>query len=83
MCAPAWGAALLLGGVAEPLSHLLTPPMDLAEPSTPASAQLGLEYTIFHWGLHPWALYGIVGMALAYATFRKGLPNLLLSLIHI
>jgi len=81
MFATGMGIGLIFWGVAEPLSHLLTPPMDLAEPSTPASAQLGLEYTIFHWGLHPWALYGIVGMALAYATFRKGLPNLLSSLV--
>jgi glycine betaine transporter len=81
MFATGMGIGLIFWGVAEPLSHLLTPPMDMAEASTPESAQLGLEYTVFHWGLHPWALYGVVGMALAYATFRKGLPNLLSSLV--
>ncbi len=81
MFATGMGIGLIFWGVAEPLSHLLTPPMDMAEASSPESAQLGLEYTVFHWGLHPWALYGVVGMALAYATFRKGLPNLLSSLV--
>ena len=81
MFATGMGIGLIFWGVAEPLSHLLTPPMGMAEPATPESAQLGLEYTVFHWGLHPWALYGVVGMALAYATFRKGLPNLLSSLV--
>ncbi|CCG02565.1 BCCT family transporter [Blastococcus saxobsidens] len=81
MFATGMGIGLIFWGVAEPLSHLLTPPMDMAEPGTPESAELGLEYTIFHWGLHPWALYGVVGLALAYATFRKGLPNLLSSIV--
>ncbi len=40
-----------------------------------------MQYTLFHWGLHPWALYGVVGLALAYATFRKGQPNLLSSIV--
>jgi glycine betaine transporter len=81
MFATGMGIGLIFWGVAEPLSHLLTPPMGLAEAGTPESAELGLEYTIFHWGLHPWALYGVVGLALAYATFRKGMPNLLSSIV--
>jgi len=81
MFATGMGIGLIFWGVAEPLSHLLTPPLALAEPATPESAELGMEYTIFHWGLHPWALYGVVGLALAYATFRKGMPNLLSSIV--
>jgi glycine betaine transporter len=81
MFATGMGIGLIFWGVAEPLSHLLTPPMGMSEAGSPESAQRGLEYTVFHWGLHPWALYGVVGMALAYATFRKGLPNLLSSLV--
>lgn len=81
MFATGMGIGLIFWGVAEPLSHLLEPPMGLAEPSTPQAAQLGMQYTIFHWGLQPWALYGIVGLALAYATFRKGRPNLLSSIV--
>ena len=81
MFATGMGIGLIFWGVAEPLSHLLEPPAGTASPSTPESAQLGLQYTIFHWGLHPWALYGVVGLALAYATFRKGRPNLLSSIV--
>ena len=81
MFATGMGIGLIFWGVAEPLSHLLTPPMDMAEPGSPEAAALGLQYTIFHWGMHPWALYGVVGLALAYATFRKGRPNLLSSIV--
>jgi glycine betaine transporter len=81
MFATGMGIGLNLWGVAEPLFHLLTPPMEMAEAESPEAAALGMQYTIFHWGLHPWALYGIVGLALAYATFRKGLPNLLSSIV--
>ncbi len=81
MFATGMGIGLIFWGVAEPLSHLLTPPRDLAEPGSSGAAELGLQYTVFHWGLHPWALYGVVGLALAYATFRKGRPNLLSSIV--
>jgi choline/carnitine/betaine transport len=81
MFATGMGIGLIFWGVAEPLSHLLEPPLGLAPPSTPESARLGMQYTIFHWGLHPWALYGVVGLALAYAMFRKGQPNLLSSIV--
>ena len=81
MFATGMGIGLIFWGVAEPLSHLLTPPMGMAEAGSPEAAALGLQYTIFHWGLHPWALYGVVGLALAYATFRKGRPNLLSSIV--
>lgn len=81
MFATGMGIGLIFWGVAEPLSHLLTPPMGMAEAGSNESAELGLQYTIFHWGMHPWALYGVVGLALAYATFRKGRPNLLSSIV--
>src|SRR5690606_5269805 len=38
------------------------------------AARLGMAATIFHWGLHPWAIYATVGLALALFTFNKGLP---------
>ena len=81
MFATGMGIGLIFWGVAEPLSHLLTAPMGLAEDGSPEAGRLGIQHTIFHWGLHPWALYGVVGMALAYATFRKGQPNLLSSIV--
>ena len=81
MFATGMGIGLIFWGVAEPLSHLLEPPMGLAAAASPESERLGMQYTIFHWGLHPWALYGVVGLALAYAMFRKGQPNLLSSIV--
>lgn len=73
------GLSFLFWGVAEPASHFGTPPHGMAEPNTPAAAQLSLQYTFFHWGLHPWAVYAVVGMALAYFGFRKGEGNLISS----
>ena len=81
MFATGMGIGLIFWGVAEPLSHLLSPPAGTAEAGSPDAARLGIQYTVFHWGLHPWALYGVVGLALAYATFRKGRPNLLSSIV--
>jgi glycine betaine transporter len=71
------GIGLMFFGVAEPMSHMGTPPFGLAEPNTKGAAQVAMEYSYFHWALHPWAIYAIVGLALAYFCFRKGMPNLI------
>lgn len=65
------GIGLVFYGVSEPLSHFHDPPLDLAVKGTPQAAYLALRYTFFHWGFHPWAIYAIVGMGLAYIQFRK------------
>ncbi|KGH44998.1 glycine/betaine ABC transporter permease [Modestobacter caceresii] len=75
------GIGLLFWGVAEPLSHLAAAPLGLEEGGTPEAARLGLQYTIFHWGLHPWAMYAVMAMALAYGVFRKGRPSLVSSAV--
>jgi glycine betaine transporter len=75
------GIGLVFWGVAEPLYHLAGPPLDLGEPGTSEAARLGLQYTVFHWGLHPWAIYAVMGMALAYSVFRKGRPSLVSSAV--
>jgi glycine betaine transporter len=75
------GIGLVFWGVAEPLYHLADAPLGLAEGGTPEAARLGLQYTVFHWGLHPWAMYAIIGMALAYGVFRKGRPSLVSSAV--
>lgn len=81
MFAAGMGIGLVFFGASEPLSHLGTPPLGLAEANSEEAAGLAMQYTIFHWGLHPWALYAVVGLALAYTTFRKGRPNLLSSIV--
>ncbi len=70
------GIGLMFYGVGEPLTHYLDPPPPGDEPSRSAdAARTAMQYSFFHWTLTPWAIYGIVGLALAYATFRKGRGN--------
>jgi choline/carnitine/betaine transport len=71
------GIGLMFFGVAEPIGHLGAPPHGLAKPGTEAAAGVAMEYSYFHWALHPWAIYAIMGLALAYFTFRRGMPNLI------
>ncbi|MEZ4420664.1 MAG: BCCT family transporter [Nitrospirales bacterium] len=71
------GIGLVFWGVAEPTSHFHDPP--IGEGETPQAARLALQYSFFHWGLHPWGIYTMVGMALAYFQFRKGSPGLFSS----
>ncbi len=69
------GIGLVFWGVAEPNSHFHSPPM--GQPETPEAAQMALRYSFFHWGLHPWGIYTMVALALAYCQFRKGTPGLI------
>jgi choline/carnitine/betaine transport len=74
------GIGLMFFGVGEPLMHYADPPPfgAVAAESGPAARQ-ALEYSFFHWTLHPWAIYAVAGLGLAYATFRKGRGNQLSS----
>ena len=79
MFAAGLGAGLLFFGVAEPVSHWVAPPHGLAEPSSEEAALVALRYTYFHWGFNGWAMYALMGGAMAYFTFRRGLPMLVSS----
>ena len=76
MFAAGLGAGLLFYGTAEPISHWSAPPHGLAEPRSEEAAAVALRYTYFHWGFNGWALYAIMGGALAYFSFRRGTPML-------
>src|SRR5215211_5281127 len=76
------GIGLMFYGVAEPISHLAAPPLGLAKPGTDEAARVAMEYSYFHWALHPWALYAVAGLALGYFCFRKGMPNLISSAFY-
>ena len=76
MFAAGLGAGLLFYGTAEPISHWAAPPHGLAEPQTEEAARIALQYTYFHWGFNGWALYAVMGGAMAYFAFRKGAPVL-------
>lgn len=67
------GIGLVFWGVAEPLNHYYNPPV--GEGQTADSAKVALRYSFFHWGLHPWAIYAVIAMALAYFNFRKDEPG--------
>jgi glycine betaine transporter len=71
------GPSLIFWGVAEPLAHYSDPPFGLAKAGTAEAAQLGMQYTYFHWAFHPWAMYAIVGLAVGYFSFRRGEPGLM------
>ncbi len=83
------GIGLMFYGVSEPLSHFSTAvggttvengvrtdwaPLGGAAGDQTEAMRLGMAATIFHWGLHPWAIYAVVGLALALFSYNKGLP---------
>jgi BCCT family betaine/carnitine transporter len=80
------GIGLMFYGVSEPISHFSTSlaegagspdswaPLAGAAGDELAARRLGMAATIFHWGLHPWAIYAVVALALALFSYNKGLP---------
>ena len=66
------GIGLLFYGVAEPMFHYVANP--LSEPGTIASAKAAMQLTYLHWGFHPWAIYALIGLGIAFFGFTKGLP---------
>ncbi len=71
------GIGLVFWGAAEPLSHFHSPPIASQEPMSEAAAQSAMKYSFFHWGFHPWAIYAIIALALAYFKFRKDAPGVI------
>jgi len=88
------GIGLMFFGVSEPISHYSSSvaegaggpdswaPLAGAAGNPEEARRLGMASTIFHWGLHPWAVYAIVALALALFTFNKGLPLTVRSVLY-
>ena len=92
------GIGLMFYGVSEPMSHYESAfagttmdengmrtdwaPLGGAAGDAAESARLGMAATIFHWGLHPWAIYAVVALALALFAYNKGLPLTLRSCFY-
>lgn len=92
------GIGLMFYGVAEPMSHFSAAhsgvevgddglrtdwaPLGGAAGDNAESLRLGMAATIFHWGLHPWAIYAVVSLALALFSFNKGLPLSMRSIFY-
>ena len=66
------GIGLMFFAVAEPMTHFMIPPT--AEPRSVEAMREAMSVTFFHWGIHAWAVYGIVGLSLAYFGYRYNLP---------
>ncbi|QUH04074.1 BCCT family transporter [Saccharopolyspora erythraea] len=66
------GIGLVFYAVSEPVTHFTSPPT--GQPGTGEAAENAMSYTFFHWGLHPWAIYIVLGLSLGYFAFRRGLP---------
>ncbi len=91
------GIGLMFFGVAEPMSHFASSmggtaaeggvrtdwaPLGAAAGDAVAARDLGMAATIFHWALHPWAIYAVVSLALAFFTYNRGLPLTLRSAFY-
>jgi betaine/carnitine transporter, BCCT family len=91
------GIGLMFYGVSEPMSHFASAmggtameggvrtdwsPLGAAAGNPEAAAQLGMAASIFHWGLHPWAIYAVVALALAIFAYNKGLPLTMRSIFY-
>ncbi len=89
---PAWyamlisagiGIGLMFFGVGEPMFHLGSPaPFWGVEPGTAEAGQKALVTTMFHWGIHGWAVYALVSLALAFFAYNRGLPLTLRSVFY-
>jgi choline/carnitine/betaine transport len=73
------GIGLMFFGVYEPVKHLADPPPGTALPNSAPAVHTAMATTLFHWTVHPWAIYAVVGLAIAYSTFRRGRSQLISS----
>lgn len=64
------GIGLVFWGAAEPISHFARPPEGL-EPQSADAARAAMRYAFFHWGLHPWAIYALIGLAMAWFQYNR------------
>ena len=75
------GIGLMFFGVSEPVEHFLQPPLGLEAADT-AAARLGIASAIYHWGIHGWAMYAVVALSIAFASYNLGLPLTLRSALY-
>ncbi|WP_415721087.1 BCCT family transporter [Photobacterium ganghwense] len=74
------GIGLMFYGVAEPIMHWQSPPS--GQSGTIEAAREAMRITFFHWGVHAWSIYAVIGMALAYFGFRHDLPLTIRSALY-
>ena len=75
------GVGLVFWGISEPVAHLANP-IPSIEPGSEEAINFALRSAYMHWGFHPWANYCVLGLGLAYFSFRKGKPGLISSIFE-
>lgn len=78
------GIGLMFWSVAEPVAYLTgwyKTPLGV-EANTPEAARMAMGATMYHWGLHPWAIYAVVALSLAFFAYNKGLPLSIRSIFY-
>lgn len=75
------GIGLVFWGAAEPLSHYHSPPESLP-PDSVQAARAAMRYAFFHWGLHPWAIYALLGLGMAWSQFNRGSRGLVSDVLE-
>ena len=76
------GVGLISYGVAEPISHFMSPPHGLADAATPQAAVVAMQFSYFDWGPHAWAIFAVFGLGIAYSTHRKGNTGLVSPILR-
>src|SRR5699024_9405555 len=76
------GIGLVSYGVAEQMSHFMTPPHGSAEPETMGAAVRAMQFSYLDWGFQAWAIFGVFGLAIGYSTHRKGRPALVSTMLR-
>jgi len=76
------GTILMFWGVAEPMHHFASPPFEGVEPRSLASAELSMQFALYHFGLHTWTIFTLPALAIGYFTYRQGLPMRISSIFY-
>jgi choline/carnitine/betaine transport len=73
------GIGLMFFGAAEPLTHYVMPPPATDAPQSEPAIETAMATTMFHWTLHPWSIYAVLGLAIGYSHYRRGRSQLISS----
>ncbi|MBU2582586.1 MAG: BCCT family transporter [Alphaproteobacteria bacterium] len=76
------GIGLMFFGVLEPVAHFQKPPLFVSPENIERARDTAMAATIYHWGLHPWAIYAVVGLSLAFFSYNRGLPLTIRSVFY-
>ena len=76
------GIGIMFYAVLEPMNHVLSPPLGIDPATELDQRRLAMAATIFHWAIHPWSIYAIVGLSLAFFSYNKGLPLIMRSAMY-